>query len=194
MLRFSSLMATAIAVPVVSLFGTTTASADVILQEFELAGNSLRMTISGTLPSLVYGDQTQIRIRAEDSSDWMPSNTERWLMSNESAFSVTNGSDVASVSRIDAQANSGDQIVIFFDRAFATGGVVSGTVEFTLGSGYGDWNISPTTTFRISSTMSSGVGIDLFTGVTASYSTPVVPGPAAIAALAGLGTLRRRRR
>ena len=34
MLRFSSLMATAIAVPVVSLFGTTTASADVILQEF----------------------------------------------------------------------------------------------------------------------------------------------------------------
>ncbi len=191
MLRTPSLMAIVIAVP--ATIAATSVSADVVLQEFQLTGDSLRMTMSGTMPNLVFGSLDQIRIRAEDSSDWMPSNTEKWFMSNESAFTVTSGSNVSSVSRIDAQSNSGDQIVIFFDTAFTTGGTAAGTIEFHLGSGYGTWNISPTTTFRISATMSSGVGVDLFTGVGSSYSIPVVPGPAGLMAFAGLATARRRR-
>lgn len=191
MLRTPSLMAIVIAVP--ATIAATSVSADVVLQEFQLTGDSLRMTMSGTMPNLVYGSIDQIRIRAEDSSDWMPSNTEKWFMSNESAFTVTSGSSVSSVNRIDAQSNSGDQIVIFFDTAFTTGGTAAGTIEFNLGSGYGTWNISPTTTFRISATMSSGVGVDLFTGVGSSYSIPVVPGPAGLMAFAGLATARRRR-
>ena len=191
MLRTPSLMAIVIAVP--ATIAATSASADVVLQEFQLTGDSLRMTMSGTMPDLVYGSMDQIRIRAEDSSDWMPSNTEKWFMSNESAFTVTSGSSVSSVNRIDAQSNSGDQIVIFFDTAFTTGGTAAGTIEFHLGSGYGTWNISPTTTFRISATMSSGVGVDLFTGVGSSYSIPVVPGPAGLMAFAGLASARRRR-
>jgi len=191
--RLQPVVSIAIVVPALVTLGTTTASADVVLQDFQLTGNTFRMTMSGTLPTLVGTTTDQIRIRAEDSSDWMPSDTNKWVMSNESAFTVTNGSDVASVNRIDAQANSGDQIVIFFDKYFQTGGTVSGTVEFTLGDGYGDWDISPTTTFRISATWSSGFGVDLFTGVTAMSSNPAVPAPAGLAVLVGLAGVRRRR-
>ena len=74
MLRTPFLMAIVIAVP--ATIAATSASADVVLQEFQLTGDSLRMTMSGTMPNLpVYGSMDQIRIRAEDSSDWMPSNT-----------------------------------------------------------------------------------------------------------------------
>lgn len=169
--------------------------ADLILSEFTMTSNSLRMTMSGDMPTLPF-TMTQIRIRAEDGSDWMPTSADEWFMSNQSAFSVTNGSGVSSVTRIDSQAYSdnSDQIVIFFNNGgFTSGGVASGTVEFAL-SGGRSWSLSPTTTFRITATLSSGIGTDLFTGVTQSYSTPVVPGPAAMAAIAGLGLAGRRRR
>ena len=73
MLRTPFLMAIVIAVP--ATIAATSASADVVLQEFQLTGDSLRMTMSGTMPNLVFGSIDQIWIRAEDSSDWMPSNT-----------------------------------------------------------------------------------------------------------------------
>ena len=192
MRRMSLPFATIVALAAVA----ANAQAGLVLSEFTMTSNSLRMTMSGTMPTLAYGTMTQIRISGEDGSDWMPMSADEWFMSNQSAFAVTNGSGGSSVVRIDAQAqpDNSDQIVIFFDNGgFTTGGTASGTVEFAL-SGGRSWSLSPTTTFRITATLSSGNGTDLFTGVGQSYSTPVVPGPAVIAGFSVMGLTARRRR
>lgn len=179
---------------VVSSVGAPMASGGVVLDEFIITSNSLRMNMSGKMPTKIYGQATQIRISADDSRDMV--DTDQWFLDNGSgmSFDVTNGSGVSNAHRIDSQAGN-SQIILFFDNGgFGEGGAVSGMIDFTLPDG-GAWDIGASTTFTTRSTISSGHGATLSSGVTQSYSTSTpVPGPMALATFAGIAAVRRRRR
>ena len=170
------------------------APAGLILDEFTITSTGLRMKMSGEMPANIYGSSTQIRISADDQRDMI--SADDWFLDNSPgmSFDVTNGSGGSNVSRIDSQAGN-NQVILFFDNGgFGEGGVVSGMIDFVLPGG-STWDIGAETTFTIKSTISSGLGTILFSGVdqSASTSTPM-PGPMALAAFAGIAAVRRRRR
>ena len=184
----NSLAAAAAAVSVIS----PVVSAGIILDEFSITSNSLRMEMSGVMPTFS-GDYTQIRISAEEGRDMI--GTPQMFLSNGSgmSFHVTNGSGLSNAYRVDSQSGN-DQIILLFDHGgFQAGAVVAGVLDFALPGG-ASRDIGASTTFLIEATRSSGHGTTLFSGVTQSSTSTPVPGPMALAAFAGIAAARRRRR